>query len=120
MCWPIRRGSYFLGPLKVGSVDFVALSHGDRILFTRLTLIIPNAVAYGAIRSMDNDIGLVFSGQPLCFSYSGLLQPVGGSDPLVALAAYGPTLFMGYHILVPGSWSILRTRTLKKDLHQFN
>ena len=69
---------------------------------------------------MDNYIGLVFSSQAFCFSNGRILTSVCRGDPFIAFTPYGPTFFMGHHVLMPCPSLFALTPTFKKDFYQFN
>ena len=78
-----------------------------------------DAIAYTAILSVDNHIGLVFSGQSFCFSNGCFLRSMFGGDPLIPLTPYGPYPFIGDYVLVPGPSLFALARAFEKELHQF-
>ena len=57
------------------------------------------------IRSMDDHIGLAFSGDAFGFTDSRALLAVFGGDALIPLPPYGPAVLIRHHMLVPGSGS---------------
>jgi len=79
---------------------------------------IGDAIANGAILPMDNHISLVFSGKLLRFPDGRILVPVFRGDALVPLSPYGPTLFIGHHVLVPRPALFALTGTFKKELYE--
>jgi|TARA_R110000737_G_scaffold327124_1_gene341231 hypothetical protein len=87
------------------------------MIYTRV-LVITNAVADGAVCSVDNHICLVFSGDRFGFVNGGGLFPVFGGDAFVPLTAYRPIFLIGHHVLVPGSGSVLCSGALKKNIYQ--
>ena len=79
-----------------------------------------NTITYGAILSVNNHICLVLSGQLFCLPNGCILTPVFRRNTFIPLTPYGPTVFMWYHMLVPGPSPFALTRTFKKDLCQLN
>lgn len=73
-----------------------------------------NPIPYGAVFAVDDDIGLVFSSQGLGFVDGGALFAVFGGNPFIPLAPYRPTVFVGNHVLVPGSGAGLFPPGLKQ------
>jgi len=69
---------------------------------------------------MDYNICLVFFGQAFGFANGRALLSVFAGDALVAFAPHGPTIFIGYHMLVPGAASFILLGAVKKNLDEFN
>jgi hypothetical protein len=68
---------------------------------------------------MDDHIGPVFPGQAFCLIDRSILEPVFGGDTFISLTPYGPTVIIGYHVLVPGPSSLALPTALKKGLNKF-
>ena len=77
-------------------------SHRELTGLVRITLIIVYTIPYSTIRSMDDHICLVFSGQAFCLINGRILASVFRGDTFITLTPYCPTVLIGYHVLVPG------------------
>jgi hypothetical protein len=81
--------------------------------------IVVDSIPDATILSVDDHIGLVFSGQSFGFSDSCFLQSVFGSDAFIPLTSYGPAFLIRYDVLVPGPSPFALSRAFKKELHEF-
>jgi len=78
-------------------------------------LVIIDSIPYSTILSVDNDISLVFLCEAFGFPDGRTLFSVFGRNTFVAFTTYRPVVFVGHYMLVPGPWSVVFLRALKKD-----
>ncbi len=81
-------------------------------------IIIANPVSDPTAGTVNNDIGLVFSGQTFGLADGCALFSVFAGDTLVPFTEYRPAVFIGHHMLVPGTAAFATLCTIQKDFDE--
>ena len=82
-------------------------------------LIVLNSIPDRTVLPMNDHIGLLPPGDGFCLSDSGFLFSVLGGNSFIALPSHGPTVFIRYYMLMPGSGPGTLTGTFKNGLNYF-
>ena len=106
----------FLTAFEITQTDSYGL---PSTLYPQSILPKTNPIPYGAVFAVDDDIGLMLSGQGLGLVDGRTLFAVFGGNPFIPLAPHCPTVFVGNHVLVPGSGAGLFPPSLKQGGEQF-
>lgn len=83
-------------------------------------MVIANSLSNTSSCSVNNNVRLIFFGQTFGFSNRCTLFTVFACYAFVALAAHGPTFFIGHHMLVPCAAPFIPILAVDKNLNKLN